>query len=94
MKAQGKNLTVEIWKLSHDPPHESWVKQVFDRHLIDWLATNPNILLFPQEAGGAAPVGAYLVKLDDDNFRALSGKRLRREFDLLYLSEEKGAGHD
>ena len=83
MKAKKGDKIVEVWQISHDPPLEEWVQELFDRQIISWYQANQNILLFPQAYGGAASVGFYFIKFGNNEFKALNSKRFQREFVLL-----------
>ncbi len=83
MKAKIGDRIVDVWKISHLSPRESWVQELFDQGIIYWYEANSNILMFPQAYGGAASVGFYFINLGKNEYQAVNSRRFKREFQLL-----------
>lgn len=83
VKAKMGNLTVDVWRISHQSSLEPWVQDLFKQHIIHWYEANSNILMFPQAYGGAASVGFYFVRLGKNEYTAVNAKRFEREFSPL-----------
>lgn len=74
MQAKFKGHLVEVWKISHRPVYEAWVKQAFETSLLSWNERNSNVLNF--ESGDLALVGDFLLRDQLGNFKVISKERL------------------
>ena len=54
MQAKYRGQLVEVWKISHRPIHEIWVRQAFEQERLSWNEWNKNVLNFESISGDLA----------------------------------------
>lgn len=81
MQAKFKGKLVEVWKISHRPVYETWVKQAFEKSILSWNERNQNVLNF--ESGDLALVGDFLVREQSGEFQVVSEERVSQKLDIL-----------
>ena len=62
MQAKYRGQLVEVWKISHRPIHEIWVRQAFEQERLSWNEWNKNVLNFESISGDLALVGDFLIQ--------------------------------
>ena len=77
---------VEVWKISHRPIREIWVRQAFEQERLSWNEWNKNVLNFESISGDLALVGDFLIQKDGGRFHVVSRENVQR--DLVFIDTE------
>jgi len=86
MQAKYRGQLVEVWKISHQPIREMWVRQAFERGSLAWNEWNKNVLNFESVSGDLALVGDFLIQKDRRKFYVVSRENVHR--DLSFMDTE------
>ena len=86
MQAKYRGQLVEVWKISHQPIREIWVRHAFEQARLSWNEWNINVLNFESISGDLALVGDFLIQKDGKRFYVVSRDNVYR--DLVFIDEE------
>ncbi|WP_259751568.1 hypothetical protein [Lactococcus lactis] len=86
MQAKYRGQLVEVWKISHRPIHERWVRHAFEQGRLSWNEWNKNVLNFESISGDLALVGDFLIQKDGRRFHVVSRENVQR--DLIFMDTE------
>ena len=86
MQAKYRGQLVEVWKISHRPIREIWVRQAFEQERLSWNEWNKNVLNFESISGDLALVGDFLIQKDGRRFHVVSRENVQR--DLVFMDTE------
>ncbi|KZK06179.1 MULTISPECIES: hypothetical protein [Lactococcus] len=86
MQAKYRGQLVEVWKISHRPIREIWVRHAFEQERISWNEWNKNVLNFESISGDLALVGDFLIQKDAKKFYVVSRENVCR--DLVFVDKE------
>lgn len=59
MQAKYRGQLVEVWKISHQPIREIWVRHAFEQARLSWNEWNKNVLNFESISGDLALVWRF-----------------------------------
>ncbi|WP_223804530.1 hypothetical protein [Lactococcus kimchii] len=83
MQAKFKGQLVEVWKICHQPIHEKWVQEAFDKSHISWNEWNKNVLNFEAGSDDLALVGDFLVQKEAGKFYVVSKENIQRDLEFI-----------
>lgn len=86
MQAKYRGQLVEVWKISHRPIREIWVRQAFEQERLSWNEWNKNVLNFESISGDLALVGDFLIQKNGGRFHVVSRENVQR--DLVFIDTE------
>ncbi len=87
MQAKYRGQLVEVWKISHRPIRETWVRHAFEQERLSWNEWNKNVLNFESISGDLALVGDFLIQKTEEDFMLSAEKMFSGIWSLSILKQ-------